>query len=88
MSGTSKSNFPYLSSVYNIRGFALCKQISLVLKPSASEMRYITFHVKIDKLQTMRLWTPQICVSLSLKALEAENKLAKTTFPQGCAREV
>ena len=65
-----------------MRGFALHKHISLVLKPSASEMQYIRnlFHVKIDKLQTSCLWTLQICLSLSLKALESESKLKETSF--------
>lgn len=36
--------------------------------------------MKIDKLQPIYLWTLQISISLSLKALESENKLRETTF--------
>lgn len=53
-------------------------------------MHYVRnlFHVKIDKLQAICLWTLQICISLSLKALESENKLTETTFPRDVLRGV
>lgn len=49
---------------------------SLVLKPSASEIRYTRnlSHIKRDKLQTLRLWILQICLSLSPTVSESESK--------------
>lgn len=59
-----------------IREGLLCTSKLLVLKPSASEIRYTRnlSHIKRDKLQTLRLWILQICLSLSLTASESESK--------------
>lgn len=59
-----------------IREGLLCMNKLLVLKPSASEIRYTRnlSHIKRDKLQTLRLWILQICLSLSPTASESESK--------------